>query len=121
MRVLAAQAAKTTSTVLIRGESGTGKELLAQAIHNASTRCNEPLIKVNCAAIPEHLMESELFGYCEGAFTGAVKGGKPGKFELAHGGSIFLDEIGICIRPYKLNYCESFRSSNLNAWVELKL
>ncbi|NLT21059.1 MAG: sigma 54-interacting transcriptional regulator, partial [Syntrophomonadaceae bacterium] len=94
MRVLAAQAAKTTSTVLIRGESGTGKELLAQAIHNASPRCNEPLIKVNCAAIPESLMESELFGYCDGAFTGAVKGGKPGKFELAHGGSIFLDEIG---------------------------
>jgi DNA-binding NtrC family response regulator/CBS domain-containing protein len=94
MRVLAAQAAKTTSTVLIHGESGTGKELLAQAIHNASARCNEPLIKVNCAAIPEHLMESELFGYCDGAFTGAVKGGKPGKFELAHGGSIFLDEIG---------------------------
>lgn len=94
LRHLAAQAAKTTSTVLIRGESGTGKELLAQAIHNASPRSNHPFIKVNCAAIPESLMESELFGYCEGAFTGALRGGKPGKFELANGGSIFLDEIG---------------------------
>lgn len=94
LRHLAAQAAKTTSTVLIRGESGTGKELLAQAIHNASSRSNQPFIKVNCAAIPESLIESELFGYCEGAFTGAVRGGKPGKFELANGGSIFLDEIG---------------------------
>lgn len=94
LRHLAAQAAKTTSTVLIRGESGTGKELLAQAIHNASPRSNQPFIKVNCAAIPESLIESELFGYCEGAFTGAVRGGKPGKFELANGGSIFLDEIG---------------------------
>jgi len=94
LRHLAAQAAKTTSTVLIRGESGTGKELLAQAIHNASPRCNQPFIKVNCAAIPETLMESELFGYSEGAFTGALRGGKPGKFELADGGTIFLDEIG---------------------------
>ena len=94
VRNLASQAAKTTSTVLIRGESGTGKELLANAIHNASSRSNQPFIKVNCAAIPESLMESELFGYCEGAFTGAMRGGKPGKFELADGGSILLDEIG---------------------------
>ena len=94
LRNVAAQAAKTSSTVLIQGESGTGKELLAHAIHHASPRCNEPFIKVNCAAIPEALMESELFGYNEGAFTGAEKGGKPGKFELADGGSIFLDEIG---------------------------
>lgn len=94
LRSLAAQAAKTTSTVLIRGESGTGKELLAHAIHQASSRNNQPFIKVNCAAIPENLIESELFGYCEGAFTGAARGGKPGKFELANGGSIFLDEIG---------------------------
>ncbi|HNX28686.1 MAG TPA: sigma 54-interacting transcriptional regulator [Syntrophomonadaceae bacterium] len=94
IRQMAIRAAKTSSTVLIRGESGTGKELLAHTIHNFSPRCKEPFIKVNCAAIPENLIESELFGYCEGAFTGAIKGGKPGKFELADGGSIFLDEIG---------------------------
>ncbi len=94
LRLMAMQAAKTSSTILIRGESGTGKELIAHAIHNSSPRFNEPFIKVNCAAIPENLIESELFGYCEGAFTGAIKGGKPGKFELANGGSIFLDEIG---------------------------
>lgn len=94
IRIMAMQAARTSSTVLIRGESGTGKELIAHAIHNFSPRRQEPFIKVNCAAIPENLIESELFGYCEGAFTGAIKGGKPGKFELANGGSIFLDEIG---------------------------
>lgn len=94
IRGVATQAAKTSSTILIRGESGTGKELIAHAIHNASPRCNQPFVMVNCAAIPEMLVESELFGYCEGAFTGAIKGGKPGKFELAHGGTIFLDEIG---------------------------
>ncbi|MCL6635649.1 MAG: sigma 54-interacting transcriptional regulator [Peptococcaceae bacterium] len=94
LKNLAVQVARTTSTILITGESGTGKELLAHAIHNASPRQNRPFVRVNCAAIPENLLESELFGYEEGAFTGAVKGGKPGKFELAHGGSIFLDEIG---------------------------
>jgi len=81
-------------TVLINGESGTGKELFAQAIHTASNRCKMPFIRVNCAAIPEHLLEAELFGYEEGSFTGARKGGSRGKFELAHGGTIFLDEIG---------------------------
>ncbi|SMB99217.1 PAS domain S-box-containing protein [Thermanaeromonas toyohensis ToBE] len=86
--------ASTSSTVLLKGESGTGKELFAHAIHNASPRYRGPFIKVNCAAIPENLLESELFGYEEGAFTGAKKGGKPGKFELANGGTIFLDEIG---------------------------
>ncbi|WP_425059477.1 Anaerobic nitric oxide reductase transcription regulator NorR [Sporomusa carbonis] len=94
LRNLAAKAAKGTSTVLILGESGTGKELFAHAIHNASRRRQGPFIKVNCAAVPENLLESELFGYEEGAFTGARKGGKPGKFELANGGTIFLDEIG---------------------------
>lgn len=87
-------AAKTTSTVLITGESGTGKELFARAIHNHSNRSENPFIAVNCAAIPDNLLESELFGYEEGAFTGAKKGGSLGKFELAHKGTIFLDEIG---------------------------
>ncbi|SHH85275.1 Transcriptional regulator containing PAS, AAA-type ATPase, and DNA-binding Fis domains [Caloranaerobacter azorensis DSM 13643] len=85
---------KGTSTVLIQGESGTGKELFARAIHFSSDRKNYPFIPINCGAIPENLIESELFGYEEGAFTGAKKGGKIGKFELAHKGTIFLDEIG---------------------------
>jgi transcriptional regulator with PAS, ATPase and Fis domain len=80
--------------VLIAGPSGTGKELFAQSIHNASKRRDRPFIAVNCGAIPLSLVESELFGYVEGAFTGANKKGKPGFFELAHGGTIFLDEIG---------------------------
>lgn len=88
------KAALTTSNVLLLGESGTGKELFAHAIHNDSGRGDYPFIKVNCAAIPGELLEAELFGYEEGAFTGARKGGKIGKFELANGGTIFLDEIG---------------------------
>lgn len=90
----ASRAAMTTSNVLITGETGTGKELFAKAIHYTSQRSDGPYIKVNCAAIPAELLESELFGYEEGAFTGAKRGGKPGKFELANGGTIFLDEIG---------------------------
>ncbi len=86
--------AGTDLTVLITGESGTGKELFAQAMHNASSRCDGPFIGINFAAIPENLVESELFGYEEGAFTGALKGGKTGLFEQAHNGTIFLDEIG---------------------------
>jgi transcriptional regulator with PAS, ATPase and Fis domain len=88
------QVARSNSTVLITGESGTGKELFAHSIHNASNRRKEPFIKVNCSAIPAELAEAELFGYEEGSFTGARKQGKPGKFELADGGTIFLDEIG---------------------------
>lgn len=88
------RASQTNSNVLILGESGTGKELFAHAIHNDSVRNFSPFVKVNSAAIPSELLESELFGYEEGAFTGAKKGGKIGKFELANGGSIFLDEIG---------------------------
>lgn len=90
----ARKAAETSSTILITGESGTGKDILAQAIHNESPRNSKPFVAINCAAIPEHLLESELFGYEEGSFTGAKKGGKPGKFQLAHGGTLFLDEIG---------------------------
>ena len=84
----------TASTVLIAGESGTGKELIAQSIHNASPRRQGPFVAINCAAFPETLLESELFGYEEGAFTGTRKGGKSGLFEAAHTGTIFLDEIG---------------------------
>lgn len=88
------RASESISNVLILGESGTGKELFAHAIHNDSARNFSPFVKINSAAIPSELLESELFGYDEGAFTGAKKGGKIGKFELANGGSIFLDEIG---------------------------
>jgi len=90
----AKKAAVTPATVMLRGESGTGKELFAHAIHNASNRKNRQFVRVNCAAISESLLESELFGYEEGAFTGARKGGKKGIFEHANGGTIFLDEIG---------------------------
>jgi len=91
---MAKKVAKVDSTVLISGESGVGKEILAKIIHSFSKRSNGPFIKVNCAAIPETLLESELFGYEEGSFTGAKKKGKPGMFELARNGTIFLDEIG---------------------------
>ncbi len=90
---MVARVADSPSTVLITGESGTGKELIAKALHRGSSRRDKPLIKVNCAAIPKDLVESELFGYEKGAFTGAV-GSKPGRFELADGGTLFLDEIG---------------------------
>lgn len=87
--------ASTDCIVLIKGETGTGKELISQSIHNAHTkRCKNPFVAVNCALLDENLLKSELFGYTEGAFTGASKGGKPGLFELAEGGTIFLDEIG---------------------------
>jgi len=90
----ALRAAANQFPVLITGESGTGKELFAQAIHHASPRKVNPFVRINCAAIPRDLLESELFGYEKGAFTGARKGGKPGKFELARQGTVFLDEIG---------------------------
>jgi sigma-54 dependent transcriptional regulator, acetoin dehydrogenase operon transcriptional activator AcoR len=91
---LARKAAQSNSTVLIRGETGTGKELFAQSIHNASQRKAHPFVPINCGAIPGELLESELFGYMDGAFTGAQKGGRAGKFELANHGTILLDEIG---------------------------
>lgn len=86
--------ARSDMTVLLQGETGTGKELAAQAIHNASLRCQQPFVAVNCAALPESLLESELFGYERGAFTGARQNGKMGVFEMANGGTLFLDEIG---------------------------
>jgi len=89
----AMQLARTRATVLLVGETGTGKELFAHSIHQESQRRERPFVRVNCAGIPENLVESELFGYEDGAFTGARKGSNPGKFEIAHGGTIFLDEI----------------------------
>ena len=86
--------AASDSNVIIVGETGTGKELFAQSIHNSSSRKNGPFVAINCAALPENLLESELFGYVEGAFTGTSKGGKMGLFEQAHGGTLFLDEVG---------------------------
>lgn len=91
---IASLAADNNGTILLQGESGTGKEVFAQAIHNASARYKGPFVAVNCGAIPRELVGSELFGYSEGAFTGAKRGGRPGKFELASGGTLFLDEIG---------------------------
>jgi len=91
---MAKKISRTDCSVLIEGESGVGKELYAQSIHNESHRRNGPFIAINCSAIPKELFESELFGYESGSFTGAMKGGRPGKFELASGGTIFLDEIG---------------------------
>lgn len=91
---IASISANTNTTILLQGESGTGKEMFAQAIHNESDRRDYPFVFLNCGAIPRELVASELFGYIEGAFTGAKRGGHPGKFELADGGTIFLDEIG---------------------------
>jgi len=91
---LAERISASNSSVLLIGESGTGKELFAHAIHNNSFRSSLPFVAINCASIPEHLLESELFGYEDGAFTGAKKGGKKGQFEIAHNGTLFLDEIG---------------------------
>jgi PAS domain S-box-containing protein len=94
LKMEARRAASNNYPVLISGESGTGKELFAQAIHHASARKLYPFVRINCAAIPKDLLESELFGYEKGAFTGARAAGKPGKFELAHNGTLFLDEVG---------------------------
>jgi len=91
---LARRAVESDSTILLQGETGTGKEIFAQAIHNAGSRRNFAFVPINCGAIPGELLESELFGYVDGAFTGAMKGGRPGKFEFASSGTILLDEIG---------------------------
>src|SRR5437879_12327873 len=90
---LAQQIAGSDASVMITGESGTGKEVLARYVHTRSNRAKKPFISINCAAIPEHLLESELFGHEKGAFTGATVT-KPGLFELANGGTLFLDEVG---------------------------
>ena len=102
------------SNVLLAGESGTGKELFAHAIHAASRRRHGPFIKMNCAAIPEHLLESELFGYVDGAFTGAKKGGQVGKFELAHNGTIFLDEISDMSMPMQAKLLRILQEKELS-------
>ncbi|MCB2292598.1 sigma 54-interacting transcriptional regulator [Clostridium algoriphilum] len=111
-------------TVLITGESGTGKELFAHSIHNASTRCNGPFVAINCAALPKNLVESELFGYDKGTFTGASKEGCPGKFELANKGTIFLDEIGelpLEIQSKLLRVLDSHTITRIGGKYEKKL
>ncbi|EET85458.1 putative sigma54 specific transcriptional regulator [Clostridium carboxidivorans P7] len=121
---LATQAAKYESNILILGESGTGKEVFARAIHKMSKRKDEPFIAINCAAIPENLLESELFGYESGAFTGANKGGKPGKFELANGGTIFLDEVGdlsLHLQPKLLRVIEQGQLERVGGVKSIKL
>jgi len=119
----AKRAAATDSPVCITGESGTGKELFAHAIHNASHRSAYPFITINCAAIPKDLLETELFGYEPGAFTGAGARGKPGKFELAHRGSVFLDEIGdlpLEMQPKLLRVIEDKEVERLGATKPVK-
>ncbi|RJP24408.1 MAG: PAS domain-containing protein [Deltaproteobacteria bacterium] len=110
----AERASRTDSTVLLRGETGTGKELFAHAIHAAGPRRAGPFIKLNCAAVPADLLESELFGYEEGAFTGARKGGKPGKFELAEGGTLFLDEIGEMPLPMQVKLLRALQEKEVD-------
>lgn len=114
----AEQVAAAASTVLIRGESGTGKELLARAIHDASNRKGKPFVVINCPSIPDNLLESELFGYESGTFTGASRHGKIGKFELATGGTIFLDEIGdlpLALQPKLLRVIQERSVDRLGA------
>jgi transcriptional regulator with PAS, ATPase and Fis domain len=123
LKKLAIKAARTNAPVLLMGESGTGKELFAHAIHYASDRKSHPFIRLNCAAIPKDLLEAELFGYEPGAFTGAGLKGKPGKFELAHHGSIFLDEIGdlpLEMQPKLLRVLEEKETERLGGTSPIK-
>ena len=107
---LSYKAAQVDSTVLISGNTGVGKEMVAKFIHKNSPPADVGFINVNCAAIPESLLESELSGYEKGAFTGALNSGKPGMFELADQGTIFLDEMGICPTASRQNFCGCFRT-----------
>lgn len=113
--------ARSDAAVLITGESGTGKEVFAQSIHNASTRSRYSFVALNCSAIPENLLESEMFGYEEGAFTGAKKGGKAGLFELAHKGTIFLDEIGEMPLPLQSKLLRVLEEKKVSRIGSLKL
>jgi PAS domain S-box-containing protein len=120
VKKLAMLAALNTSTVLLEGDTGTGKELFSQAIHNYSDRKGRPFVAINCGAIPRELLESELFGYAEGAFTGAKKGGRPGKFELAHGGTVFLDEIGDMPTDMQIKLLRVLQTGEINRVGEHK-
>lgn len=106
--------ANSPTTILITGESGTGKEVFAQEIHNASERSGEAFVVLNCGAISPSLIESELFGYADGAFTGAKKGGNPGKFELANNGTLFLDEIGEMPLDMQVRLLRALQESAVN-------
>jgi formate hydrogenlyase transcriptional activator len=108
--------APTNSTVLIQGETGSGKELIARAVHNLSRRRKRPFVKLNCAAIPTGLLESELFGHEKGAFTGAIAQ-RIGRFELASQGTIFLDESARSPLTCSRSFCGFYRNGSLNAWV----
>src|SRR5467141_3526529 len=118
IRTLIESVADTDATVLIRGESGVGKDLVARSIHAASNRANGPFVKVNCAAIPQGLLESEFFGHEKGAFTGAYRR-KPGQFECAHKGTIYLDEIGelpLALQAKLLHVLQDFRFSRVGGY-----
>jgi len=122
-RLLVEQAAATDATVLLRGESGVGKDVVARAIHAASARHERPFVKVNCAALPGDLLESELFGHERGAFTGAYRR-KPGKFEFAHTGTIFLDEIGelpLALQPKLLHVLQDHEFSRVGGHAGVRI
>ena len=113
--------AEVDNTILLLAETGSGKEMFAQSIHQKSRRKNGPFVAINCAALPETLLEAELFGYVEGAFTGAVKGGKAGLFEQAHGGTIFLDEIGEISKQMQTLFYVSCRRKKCAGWETINL